>query len=79
MVRVLRHLADRDRPVVFVAFGGQAADALAAAGIDDGSSAQVAYVLREHPAFADPVFALENPFLAANRHLEAMGVAPVSW
>jgi uracil-DNA glycosylase len=74
---VLRHLAARGSPVVFIAFGGQAADALAAAGIGAGGPAAV--IRREHPARGDAVLALENPFLLANRMLAAAGGGPVAW
>ena len=80
VVAVLRHLATRGKPVVFLGFGTQAADALAEAGIAEGSAQpDVASILREHPARAEAVLALENPFVACNRALVAMGAAPVSW
>jgi uracil-DNA glycosylase len=80
VVAVLRHLATRGTPVVFLGFGAQAADALAEAGIAEGSAQpDVASILREHPARAEAVLALENPFVACNRALVAMGAAPVSW
>ena len=80
VVAVLRHLATRGTPVVFLGFGAQAADALAEAGIAEGSAQpDVASILREHPARAEAVLALENPFVACNRALAAMGAAPVSW
>ncbi len=82
--RVLTHLAGRGLPTVFIGFGGQAADALSAAGIAETSrgheaGGRIACILREHPARGDAVLALENPFLLANRHLERMGARPVSW
>jgi len=80
VVAVLRHLATRGKPVVFLGFGTQAADALAEAGMAEGSAQpDVASILREHPARAEAVLALENPFVACNRALVAMGAAPVSW
>ncbi len=77
---VLRHVAARGTPVVFLGFGGQAADALAEAGItEDAAQTNVAGILREHPARAEAVLALENPFVACNRALAATGAVPVSW
>jgi len=76
---VLRHLAGRGTPVVFIGFGGQAADALSTAGIAEGMSGAVGCVLREHPARGDMVLSLENPFLVANRMLAAAGGKPVAW
>lgn len=79
MVDVLRHLAGRGTPVVFIAFGDQAAEALAAAGIAEGGAGHVGSLLRDHPARAEAVLALENPFVAANRMLRDMGGQAVSW
>ena len=36
-------------------------------------------ILCPHPAAADELLGLENPFLRCNRHLEAMGGAPIDW
>jgi uracil-DNA glycosylase len=77
VIAVLRSVAARATPVVFLCFGGQAADALAEAGITD--SPAVVCILREHPARAEEVLALENPFVACNRALISLGAAPVSW
>lgn len=79
VVAVLRHLAARGTPTVFMAFGSQAAAVLADAGIAEGSSGSVAAILREHPAFAEKVLALENPFLACNRALVELGAEPIAW
>lgn len=81
---VLRHIAGRGKPVVFIGFGGQAGDALRDAGIADTegrapAGGTVACVLREHPARGDAVLRLPNPFVIANRELAAMGAEPVSW
>ena len=76
---VLRTLADRGTPTVFMAFGGQAAQALAAAGLAEGIRGSNAVILREHPAFAEKVLALDNPFLACNAALAALGAAPIRW
>lgn len=76
--RVLVHLASQRRPVVFIGFGDAAIDNLRLAGVAEPAAPMTA-VLREHPARADAVLALENPFLICNRHLEAMGVEPIAW
>lgn len=79
VVAVLRHLAARGTPTVFMAFGGQAAAVLADAGISEGRHGTTAAILREHPAFAETVLALENPFLACNRALAELGAQPIAW
>lgn len=79
IVAVLRHLAERGTPVVFIGFGDQAAEALAAAGIGDDTTPSIAVIQRQHPAWADQVLALENPFIACNRRLASMGAAGISW
>ncbi|BCH23923.1 uracil-DNA glycosylase [Mesorhizobium sp. L-8-3] len=76
--RVLTHLAASGRAIVFIGFGDAAIDNLRLAGVAE-STAPMAAVLREHPARADAVLSLENPFLVSNRHLEAMGAEPVAW
>ena len=80
MVRVLDHLAGRRTPVVFIGFGDAAAETLAAAGLsgpDAGDTERV--FVRPHPAAADEILALENPFTLCNRRLQAMGAAAVDW
>ena len=80
LVRVLGHLAARDAPVVFVGFGDAAARALDDAGLGRADAdAAWRVILRSHPAEADEVLAQENPFTLCNRHLRAMGAAPVNW
>lgn len=79
MVRVLSHLAARGAPIVMIGFGDQAAETLAKAGIAEGITGNVGCIMREHPAFAEAVFALENPFVASNRMLMEMGGVAVSW
>jgi uracil-DNA glycosylase len=76
---VLRHLAARNRPIAFIGFGGQAANALADAGVSEGTRGAIACILREHPARGNDVLALENPFILANRHLTALGTQPIAW
>ena len=80
LVRVLGRLVQQGSPTVFIGFGDAAAETFAAAGIgaaDAGASVRV--ILRPHPAEADEVLALENPFVLCNRRLQAMGARPVDW
>lgn len=85
IVTVLERLAVRGKPMVFIGFGGQAAEALRMAGIFETGTrpghadAKAACILREHPAAGDQVLALENPFTACNRLLSSMNVRPISW
>ncbi|MCB1497940.1 MAG: uracil-DNA glycosylase [Bauldia sp.] len=79
VARILDYLAARGTPVVFIGFGDQAATVLGLAGITEGVRGRVGCVVRAHPADAAAVLALENPFVAANRMLGAMGAGPVSW
>ena len=85
IVSVLRCLAERGTPVVFIGFGDQAAEALRSAGVSGssngavGSNDKVGLILREHPAQGDRVLAKENPFTLCNRLLAEMGASPVSW
>lgn len=76
---ILRHLAAAGQPIAFIAYGGQAARALADAGIAEGTHGATLAVIREHPARGNEVLALDNPFILANRHLRAMGAAPIEW
>jgi uracil-DNA glycosylase len=76
---VLRHLAAHNKPIAFIGFGGQAANALADAGIAEDAHGAIACILREHPARGNEVLALANPFVLANRHLTAFGAQPVAW
>ena len=79
MVRVLTHLAKRRAPVVFLGFGDAAAETLRAAGLGESDAGDGRVILRPHPAEADAVLALENPFALCNRQLREMGAAPVDW
>lgn len=85
IVSVLRSLAKRGTPVIFVGFGDQAAGALRLAGISGPSDGAVAgtdrigLILREHPAMGDRVLAKKNPFTVCNRLLSERRVGPVSW
>lgn len=75
---VLRHLAASGRPIVYLGFGDAAAENLRLAGLETPPEPQATF-LRPHPAFADDLFALENPFVACNRHLAAVGRRPIGW
>jgi uracil-DNA glycosylase len=79
MIEVLRALVARSTPLVVIGFGDAAADTLRRAGVKDGAAARCRCILRDHPARADEVLALENPFLLCNAYLEAMGAKPVAW
>jgi len=76
---VLAHLLQHGEPLVCMGFGASAAQAFAAAGIAEGRSGNVACILREHPAYADAVLGLPNPFALCNAHLAEMGCAPTNW
>ena len=80
IVQILGHLAQRGSPIVFIGFGDAAAETLQAAilGVSDPSN-DSRVILRPHPAAADEVLALENPFVVCNRRLQAMGAAAVDW
>ena len=84
IIAIARFLVSRGAPVVFVGFGQQAAETLAASGIteteEEGTPRDnVVCILREHPARGDAVLALPNPFILANRRLAAVYAGPVSW
>jgi uracil-DNA glycosylase len=84
IVAVARFLASRGAPTVFIGFGRQAAETLAASGIAQTQESatsrdDVACILREHPARGDAVLTLPNPFALANQHLVALNASPVSW
>ena len=80
LLAVLRHLAARRAPLVCIGFGDVAASLLGEAGLEEADPpAHVRVVLRPHPAAAEELFALENPFSLCNRHLESMDAAPVDW
>jgi uracil-DNA glycosylase len=75
----LKAMIDRREPIVFVGFGDAAADALELANISEGQSGTVGCVLRPHPAFADEMLAMPNPFELCNSYLKEMGVKPIAW
>ncbi|WP_136661052.1 uracil-DNA glycosylase [Nitratireductor sp. XY-223] len=78
MCGVLRHLARSGRPVVFMTFGDAAAECLEAAELGR-IEPPVFLISRPHPADAEAILDLENPFLACNDFLEAAGERPVDW
>ena len=79
MLHVLRALAARPTPLVVIGFGAAAAETMRLAGLTHGERPHLRYVLRDHPARAEAVLALENPFTLCNHHLEAMGAKPIAW
>lgn len=77
LVAVLRYLEQRGVPTVYIGFGEVAKDSISRAGL---RSNRTQYVInRPHPAFAEELFAHENPFMLCNAHLERMGEAPIDW
>jgi uracil-DNA glycosylase len=78
VLAVLRHLAATGRPIVFIAFGEAAAENLRLAGVETPAAPQTT-IVRPHPAAANALLSLENPFIACNRHLEAVGAKPIAW
>jgi len=76
---VLAHLLQRGEPLVCMGFGASAAEAFAAAGIGEGRNGNVACILREHPAYADAVLGLPNPFVLCNTHLAEMDSTHIHW
>ncbi len=76
---LLSYLLKGGQPTVFIGFGAAAASALDASGIAVGCKEAVGYVQREHPANADAVLGLPNPFVLCNSYLKQMGVDPIQW
>lgn len=79
IVETLRALALRGKPLVFIGFGGAAADALVEAGIDESACGHLRCILRDHPAHAEAVLTKPNPFILCNDYLEEMGSRPIAW
>lgn len=79
MLALLRFLLRRGTPLVLLGFGDIARDLLREAGAAPGCHGLGACVLRDHPARADEVLALENPFVLCNAYLARMGATPISW
>ena len=76
---VLAHLLEQDEPLVCMGFGDSAAQAFAEAGLREGLHGKVACIVRDHPAYADAVLGMPNPFLLCNTYLSDMGSAPIQW
>ena len=76
---VLSLLMAREAPLVIIGFGDAAADMLETMGISAKHAVNTASILRPHPADADAVLALPNPFLCCNAELEKMGASPIDW
>lgn len=79
IVETLHALALRGKPLVFIGFGGAAADTLAEVGVDESASGHLRCVLRDHPARAEAVLSKPNPFILCNDYLEEMGSRPIAW
>lgn len=81
MLRVMRFLAERKRPVVFVAFGTVAQDVFRTAGINDAAwdGGPVALIARDHPAVGDKILAEPNPFTLCNALLRERFAEPIRW
>ena len=75
----LAALIKQDRPIVFLSFGDAAAAAFASVGLVEGHHGRHGTILRPHPAFADKLLSLQNPFNLCNSYLEAMGEQPIAW
>ena len=73
-------LQARRAALVCIGFGDAPASLLGEAGPDEADSpARVRGIHRPHPAAAEELFALENPFSLRNHHLDSMGAGPVDW
>lgn len=81
MLRVMRYLAERRKPIVFIGYGVIALDLLREAGIDDAarSGGPVALIARDHPAAGNKVLAEPNPFTLCNELLRERLAEPIRW
>ena len=81
VLAVLRHLAARPAPLICIGFGDTAASILCESGLCDEEkwAAALRVILCPHPAAADELLALENPFALCNHHLEAAAATPIDW
>ena len=81
LLRTLAFLAAQKRPIVFIAYGRIAIEALHAAGIADLARAPgpIALIEREHPAAGNAVLALPNPFALCNDLLRGRSAEPIRW
>ncbi|MCR9136125.1 MAG: uracil-DNA glycosylase [Alphaproteobacteria bacterium] len=77
ILRIIDYFAKAGRTVVFMAFGDVATDRLRQAGLDTTGAPNV--ICRPHPADAEGILSLENPFVACNRVFEAAGERPIAW
>ncbi len=77
LTAVLRYLASRGTPTVFIGFGEVAAQTIRCAGLSKGKCRRI--VSCPHPAFAEELLGAENPFLLCNAHLAEMGETPIDW
>lgn len=78
MLRTLEVLVAGHRPLVVITFGDSAAATLAHAGLAQ-SRGDILVEKRAHPAFSELLFAEPNPFVSANRFLEARGERAIAW
>lgn len=77
ILKIVDHFAKAGQTVVFMAFGDVAEDRFRQAGLDTTGAPNV--ICRPHPADAEGILALENPFVACNRVFEAAGERPIAW
>lgn len=78
--RVLKHLATRDRPCVFVLWGGWAKEfqpALSAWASAAGTEGTIGFTEARHPAMSE--FLLTNPLGEVNAELIRLGLEPIDW
>ncbi len=78
MLKILSVVKQAPQPVVFMAFGDAAQENLRLAGLMQGAASPLV-ICRPHPAEADNILAMENPFLACNRALEAAAQRQIAW
>ncbi len=78
--QIFKVASELDRPVVFIAWGRNARDALAGLPVQDPKRNKI-LITSPHPSpfSADKGFFGSKPFSKANRMLAMMGVEPVNW
>ena len=78
--QIFKVAAGLEKPVVFIAWGRSARDALAGLPVQDPKRNKI-LITSAHPSpfSADKGFFGSKPFSKANRMLSMMGVAPVDW
>jgi uracil-DNA glycosylase len=81
MLRVMRYLAERKTPIVFIGYGDVAQDVLRAAGINEAArnGGPVALIARDHPAVGNKILAEPNPFTLCNELLRERLADPIRW